>query len=181
MVDARDRSHRATSRSRMPTPSVAPASTVLTPDEMVADLKERGPYAFALFPSHDGGIPPELAWESLHLFGARGAAPPVATRTEEPSAGRPCRPGDPPTPAPSGERDDRPDHLARLHGRERFVDLIDRRPPGDHSPRGRGRPARPQPDQPVEVTPDVGRPVELPTRVFSLKNSSNALNSSMSS
>jgi len=41
---------------------------VLTPDEMVADLKERGPFAFALFHPMMGGIPPELAWESLHLF-----------------------------------------------------------------------------------------------------------------
>jgi hypothetical protein len=41
---------------------------VVTPDEMVADLKERGPFAFALFHPMMGGIPPELAWESLHLF-----------------------------------------------------------------------------------------------------------------
>jgi len=41
---------------------------VLTPDEMVAELKEKGPFGFALFHPMMGGIPPELAWESLHLF-----------------------------------------------------------------------------------------------------------------
>ncbi len=41
---------------------------VITPDELVAELKEKGPQGFALFHPLMGGIPPELAWESLHLF-----------------------------------------------------------------------------------------------------------------
>jgi alkanesulfonate monooxygenase SsuD/methylene tetrahydromethanopterin reductase-like flavin-dependent oxidoreductase (luciferase family) len=41
---------------------------VLTPDQLVAELKEKGPYGFALFHPLMGGIPPELGWESLHLF-----------------------------------------------------------------------------------------------------------------
>jgi alkanesulfonate monooxygenase SsuD/methylene tetrahydromethanopterin reductase-like flavin-dependent oxidoreductase (luciferase family) len=41
---------------------------VITPDEMVAQLKAAGPAAFALFHPLMGGIPPELGWESLHLF-----------------------------------------------------------------------------------------------------------------
>jgi alkanesulfonate monooxygenase SsuD/methylene tetrahydromethanopterin reductase-like flavin-dependent oxidoreductase (luciferase family) len=40
----------------------------ITPDEMVADLDEQGPSAFAMFHPLMGGIPPELGWESLHLF-----------------------------------------------------------------------------------------------------------------
>jgi alkanesulfonate monooxygenase SsuD/methylene tetrahydromethanopterin reductase-like flavin-dependent oxidoreductase (luciferase family) len=41
---------------------------VLTPDEMTAELRAGGDYAFALFHPMVGGIPPALAWESLHLF-----------------------------------------------------------------------------------------------------------------
>jgi alkanesulfonate monooxygenase SsuD/methylene tetrahydromethanopterin reductase-like flavin-dependent oxidoreductase (luciferase family) len=41
---------------------------VLTPDELVAELRAAGPAAFALFHPLMGGIPPKLAWESLHLF-----------------------------------------------------------------------------------------------------------------
>ncbi len=41
---------------------------VLTPDQLVAELKEKGPYGFAMFHPLMGGIPPELGWESLHLF-----------------------------------------------------------------------------------------------------------------
>lgn len=41
---------------------------VITPDEMVADLKEQGPFGFALFHPMMGGIPPALAWASLRLF-----------------------------------------------------------------------------------------------------------------
>lgn len=40
----------------------------LTPDELVAELDAKGPYGFALFHPMMGGIPPELAWGSLHLF-----------------------------------------------------------------------------------------------------------------
>jgi alkanesulfonate monooxygenase SsuD/methylene tetrahydromethanopterin reductase-like flavin-dependent oxidoreductase (luciferase family) len=40
---------------------------VVTPDEMVADLKA-APFPFAMFHPMCGGIPPELAWESLRLF-----------------------------------------------------------------------------------------------------------------
>jgi alkanesulfonate monooxygenase SsuD/methylene tetrahydromethanopterin reductase-like flavin-dependent oxidoreductase (luciferase family) len=41
---------------------------VITPGEMVDDLRARGEYAFALFHPMVGGIPPATAWESLHLF-----------------------------------------------------------------------------------------------------------------
>ncbi|HXA34271.1 MAG TPA: LLM class flavin-dependent oxidoreductase [Acidimicrobiales bacterium] len=41
---------------------------VLTPDQMVAELSEQGPFAFVAFHPLMGGIPPELAWDSLHLF-----------------------------------------------------------------------------------------------------------------
>lgn len=40
---------------------------VLTPDEYVAEL-QAAPFAFAMFHPMCGGIPPELAWSSLHLF-----------------------------------------------------------------------------------------------------------------
>jgi alkanesulfonate monooxygenase SsuD/methylene tetrahydromethanopterin reductase-like flavin-dependent oxidoreductase (luciferase family) len=41
---------------------------VLTPDDLVAELKDKGPFAFAMFHPLMGGIPPALAWESLQLF-----------------------------------------------------------------------------------------------------------------
>lgn len=41
---------------------------VLTPDEMVAELKDQGPFAFVLFHPLVGGTPPEVGWESLRLF-----------------------------------------------------------------------------------------------------------------
>jgi alkanesulfonate monooxygenase SsuD/methylene tetrahydromethanopterin reductase-like flavin-dependent oxidoreductase (luciferase family) len=41
---------------------------VLTPDDLVAELKAAGPYGFALFHPMMGGIPPELGWSSLRLF-----------------------------------------------------------------------------------------------------------------
>ncbi|MEX2292621.1 MAG: LLM class flavin-dependent oxidoreductase [Acidimicrobiales bacterium] len=41
---------------------------VVTPDQLVADLAAQGPVAFALLHPMLGGIPPELAWESLHLL-----------------------------------------------------------------------------------------------------------------
>jgi alkanesulfonate monooxygenase SsuD/methylene tetrahydromethanopterin reductase-like flavin-dependent oxidoreductase (luciferase family) len=41
---------------------------VLTPDQMVEELRAQGPFAFAALHPMMGGIPPELAWESLHLF-----------------------------------------------------------------------------------------------------------------
>jgi alkanesulfonate monooxygenase SsuD/methylene tetrahydromethanopterin reductase-like flavin-dependent oxidoreductase (luciferase family) len=41
---------------------------VITPDQLVAELKEKGPYGFAMFHPLMGGIPPALGWESLHLF-----------------------------------------------------------------------------------------------------------------
>lgn len=41
---------------------------VVTPDELAKELRDGGPYAFALFHPMMGGIPPELAWSSLHLF-----------------------------------------------------------------------------------------------------------------
>lgn len=41
---------------------------VLTPDELVAELEPKGPFAFTMLHPMLGGIPPELAWESLHLL-----------------------------------------------------------------------------------------------------------------
>lgn len=43
---------------------------VVTPDELVEELKAAGEYGFALFHPMMGGIPPELGWESLRLFEA---------------------------------------------------------------------------------------------------------------
>jgi alkanesulfonate monooxygenase SsuD/methylene tetrahydromethanopterin reductase-like flavin-dependent oxidoreductase (luciferase family) len=41
---------------------------VLTPDDLVGELKDAGPFGYALFHPMMGGIPPDLAWSSLHLF-----------------------------------------------------------------------------------------------------------------
>lgn len=41
---------------------------VVTPDQLLADLAAQGPLAFAMLHPMLGGIPPELAWEGLHLF-----------------------------------------------------------------------------------------------------------------
>lgn len=41
---------------------------VLTPDDLVAEIEEKGPFGFTLFHPMMGGIPPEVAWESLRLF-----------------------------------------------------------------------------------------------------------------
>jgi alkanesulfonate monooxygenase SsuD/methylene tetrahydromethanopterin reductase-like flavin-dependent oxidoreductase (luciferase family) len=41
---------------------------VLTPDAYLAELRDSGPFAFAMFHPMVGGVPPELAWESLRLF-----------------------------------------------------------------------------------------------------------------
>ena len=41
---------------------------VVTPDSLVADLTAQGPFAFALLHPMLGGIPPDLAWESLLLL-----------------------------------------------------------------------------------------------------------------
>jgi len=41
---------------------------VITPDEMVDELRAKGEGGFALFHPMVGGIPPETAWESLRLF-----------------------------------------------------------------------------------------------------------------
>jgi hypothetical protein len=40
---------------------------VRTPDELVGELTAAGPFGFALLHPMLGGIPPELAWESLRL------------------------------------------------------------------------------------------------------------------
>ena len=39
-----------------------------SPDEMVADLQEKGPFAFVMFHPLVGGTPPAVGWESLLLF-----------------------------------------------------------------------------------------------------------------
>jgi alkanesulfonate monooxygenase SsuD/methylene tetrahydromethanopterin reductase-like flavin-dependent oxidoreductase (luciferase family) len=41
---------------------------VLTPDQMVEELTAAGPFAFVALHPMMGGIPPEIAWESLRLF-----------------------------------------------------------------------------------------------------------------
>jgi alkanesulfonate monooxygenase SsuD/methylene tetrahydromethanopterin reductase-like flavin-dependent oxidoreductase (luciferase family) len=41
---------------------------VVTPDALLAELDEQGPFAVALLHPMMGGIPPALAWESLHLL-----------------------------------------------------------------------------------------------------------------
>jgi alkanesulfonate monooxygenase SsuD/methylene tetrahydromethanopterin reductase-like flavin-dependent oxidoreductase (luciferase family) len=41
---------------------------VITPDELVAELEAKGPFGFAMFHPLVGGVPPEMAWESLRLF-----------------------------------------------------------------------------------------------------------------
>ena len=43
---------------------------VLTPDDLVAELAGQGPFGFAMLHPMVGGLPPELAWESLRLFEA---------------------------------------------------------------------------------------------------------------
>jgi alkanesulfonate monooxygenase SsuD/methylene tetrahydromethanopterin reductase-like flavin-dependent oxidoreductase (luciferase family) len=41
---------------------------VVTPEELVTELREAGPYGFVLLHPMVGGVPPEVAWESLRLF-----------------------------------------------------------------------------------------------------------------
>jgi alkanesulfonate monooxygenase SsuD/methylene tetrahydromethanopterin reductase-like flavin-dependent oxidoreductase (luciferase family) len=41
---------------------------VITPEDMVVELKAKGPFGFAALHPLMGGIPPEVAWESLRLF-----------------------------------------------------------------------------------------------------------------
>ena len=40
---------------------------VVTPDELVAELTEKGPFAFTMLHPLVGGLPPELGWKCLHL------------------------------------------------------------------------------------------------------------------
>jgi alkanesulfonate monooxygenase SsuD/methylene tetrahydromethanopterin reductase-like flavin-dependent oxidoreductase (luciferase family) len=41
---------------------------VVSPDDLVTELQEKGPFAFLLLHPMVGGIPPEAAWESLRLL-----------------------------------------------------------------------------------------------------------------
>jgi alkanesulfonate monooxygenase SsuD/methylene tetrahydromethanopterin reductase-like flavin-dependent oxidoreductase (luciferase family) len=41
---------------------------VLTPDELLGELREAGPAGLAMFHPMMGGIPPDVAWSSLRLF-----------------------------------------------------------------------------------------------------------------
>ena len=41
---------------------------VLTPDDLVAEIRAKGEYGFTIFHPMVGGLPPAAAWESLHLF-----------------------------------------------------------------------------------------------------------------
>ena len=41
---------------------------VLTPDDLVTELQAKGPFGFTMFHPLCGGVPPDMAWESLRLF-----------------------------------------------------------------------------------------------------------------
>ncbi|MBU6329367.1 MAG: LLM class flavin-dependent oxidoreductase [Acidobacteria bacterium] len=41
---------------------------VMTPEQLVADLTERGPFAFTMLHPLVGGLPPEVGWRSLELI-----------------------------------------------------------------------------------------------------------------
>jgi alkanesulfonate monooxygenase SsuD/methylene tetrahydromethanopterin reductase-like flavin-dependent oxidoreductase (luciferase family) len=41
---------------------------VLTPDDLVAEIGAKGDFGFTMFHPMAGGVPPAIAWESLHLF-----------------------------------------------------------------------------------------------------------------
>ncbi len=41
---------------------------VLTPDDLVAEIRAKGEYGFTIFHPMVGGLPPAVAWESLRLF-----------------------------------------------------------------------------------------------------------------
>jgi alkanesulfonate monooxygenase SsuD/methylene tetrahydromethanopterin reductase-like flavin-dependent oxidoreductase (luciferase family) len=41
---------------------------VLTPEDYAAELRDAGPFGFAMLHPMVGGIPPDVAWQSLHLF-----------------------------------------------------------------------------------------------------------------
>jgi hypothetical protein len=41
---------------------------VVTPEELVAELTEKGPFAFCMLHPLVGGLPPEFAWKSLKLI-----------------------------------------------------------------------------------------------------------------
>jgi hypothetical protein len=41
---------------------------VLTPDELVDEIRAKGEFGFTLFHPMAGGVPPAMAWQSLHLF-----------------------------------------------------------------------------------------------------------------
>ena len=53
-------------RSRPSAPAGSTGSS--TPDDMVAQLRAAGPFAYAIFHPLMGGIPPALGWESLRLL-----------------------------------------------------------------------------------------------------------------
>ncbi len=44
---------------------------IITPEAHTEELRARGAMAFSYFQPMAGGIPPALAWESLHLFEER--------------------------------------------------------------------------------------------------------------
>ena len=41
---------------------------VLTPDQLVGEIRAKGEFGFTTFHPMAGGVPPAMAWESLHLF-----------------------------------------------------------------------------------------------------------------
>ena len=40
----------------------------MTPQQLVEDIRGRGPFAFTMLHPLVGGFPPELAWRSLELI-----------------------------------------------------------------------------------------------------------------
>jgi hypothetical protein len=41
---------------------------VLTPDDLLAEIRAKGDFGFTVFHPMAGGLPPDRAWESLRLF-----------------------------------------------------------------------------------------------------------------
>ena len=41
---------------------------VLTPDDLATEIRAKGDFGFTIFHPMAGGVPPAMAWESLHLF-----------------------------------------------------------------------------------------------------------------
>ncbi|ADP83424.1 LLM class flavin-dependent oxidoreductase [Pseudofrankia inefficax] len=60
---------------------------VLTPAELVNELREQGPFALCNLTPMMGGIPPEIAWESLRLIESEVIPALAAEQTAQPAGG----------------------------------------------------------------------------------------------